>query len=346
MSEMIKETVLEGIDDRFLHEVIGFEQSAKAEKRKVTTYVGKIAACIAIVLGLSFSSLVIAVAAGSMTAYDVLSGIYPEVAAKLMPVKISCDDGGIRMEVEGVSVQKDSAYVYISMQDLEGNRIDDTIDLFDSYSIHTNADQVGNCTLVSYDQEIGKATFLITVQQMGGRPIEGSAMTFSVSKFLSGKVETQEKLTEIRREDISEVSDTLSVDDVAIRGGSYLADSVSKEKVKFLCADAAKSFVPTPGVTVTNYGVINGKLHVQVHYDDILQFDNHGYVYLVDQEGNEVIPARSNSFWDAERKGSYEEYTFDVNEEALADYEIYGHFFTCQSLVSGNWKVRFTISAH
>lgn len=101
----------------------------------------------------------------------------------------SCEDNGIRMEVEGISIQDNCAYVYISMQDLEGMRMDESIDLFDSYSIHTNADQIGGCTLVDFDEENQKATFLIIVQHMDGTSIEGSVMTFSVSQILTGKNE-------------------------------------------------------------------------------------------------------------------------------------------------------------
>ncbi|MBR4084630.1 MAG: hypothetical protein IKK33_10165 [Lachnospiraceae bacterium] len=77
--------------------------------------------------------------------------------------------------------------------------------------------------------------------------------------------------------------------------------------------------------------------------EDILQFDNHGYIYLVGTDGKEVLPGSSIAFWDEERRGSYEEYIFDINADEINEYEIYGHFFTCQNLVKGDWKVRFTI---
>ena len=98
-------------------------------------------------------------------------------------------DSGIRMVVEGVSIQDSCAYIYISMRDIEGKYIDESIDLFDSYSIHTNADQIGGCALVDFDEGTRKATFLITIQNMDGTPIDGSTMTFSVSQFLTGKSE-------------------------------------------------------------------------------------------------------------------------------------------------------------
>ena len=224
------------------------------------------------------------------------------------------------------------------------NNMDESIDLFDSYSIHTNADQIGGCTLVDFDEENQKSIFLITVQHMDGTSIEGSVMTFNVSQFLTGKNEIQAELTQISLDAISEVTETQKEEGLDIRGGSYTDGYVPTGMAgEYLYEDDSKLFVPTPGVTVTNYGFVNDKLHIQVYYEDILQFDNHGYVYLSDADGNDVLPECSTAFWDEEKQGSYEEYIFDVNAEALENYKIYGHFFTCQNHVEGDWEVRFTI---
>ena len=344
MTELLKEKILDGIDDNYLKEAMKYEISHKERRRRVITVLGRMAACIVVIVGLSCSSLLIAVAAGNMTAYDVLYAIYPDIAIKLMPVYASCEDNGIRMEVEGISIQDNCAYVYISMQDLEGMRMDESIDLFDSYSIHTNADQIGGCTLVDFDAGTRKATFLITIQNMDGTPIEGSAMTFGVSQFLTGKSEIQEELTQISPDAISEVTETQREESLNIRGGSYTDGyAVEGRKQEYLCVDESKLVVPTPGVTVTNYGFINNKLHVQVYYEDIVQFDNHGYIYLVGRDGKTLLPGSSTAFWDEERRGSYEEYIFDISADEINEYAIYGHFFTCQNLVEGDWEVRFTI---
>ncbi len=344
MNELIKEKILDGIEDKYLSEAMDYAKSHKVKKQRLISVLGRMVACFAIIIGLSVFSLSIAVAAGNMDAYDVLYARYPDIAVKLMPVNASCEDGGIRMEVEGVSIQDNCAYVYISMHDLEGKYIDESIDLFDSYSIHTNADQIGGCTLVDFDKVNRKATFLITVRNMDGTAIEGSAMIFSVSQFLTGKSEMQEELTQISLNAISEVTETQMEKCLNIRGGSYTDGYTAEEmKQEYLCVDESKLFVPTPGVTVTNYGFINDKLHVQVYYEDILQFDNHGYIYLVGRDGKEVLPGSSTAFWDEERRGSYEEYIFDISVAELSQYAIYGHFFTCQNLVKGDWEVKFTI---
>lgn len=344
MTELLKENVLDGIEDKYLNEAMNYSKRHKMREKIFIIALEKMVASVVVIIGLSFSSLVIATSAGNMTAYDVLYTLYPKIAVKLLPVNVCCEDEGIRMEVEGISVEDDCAYVYISMQDLEGKRINESIDLFDSYSIHTNADQIGGCSLVNFDEKNRKATFLITVQHMDGTSIEGECVTFSVSKFLTGKKEIQEELTQISVDSIFEVTETQTEEGLSIRGGSY-ADGETTEKMerKYLYVDNSKSFVPTSGVTVTNYGFVNDKLHVQVHYEDISQTDNHGYIYLLDVNGNRVLPKGNRAFWDEEGKGSYEEYMFDVSAETIGKYTIHGHFFTCQNLVEGDWEVKLVI---
>ena len=39
------------------------------------------------------------------------------------------------------------------------------------------------------------------------------------------------------------------------------------------------------GVTLTGIGMIDGALHVQIRYSDILHTDNHGFLTLTDREG-------------------------------------------------------------
>lgn len=344
MTELVKERILESIEDKYISEAIAYMKEDKGKKQRVIATLGRMAAVLALIVGLSISSLMIAVAAGSIAAYDVLYALYPEIATKLMPVKVSCEDQGICMEVEGVSIQDSQAYIYISMQDREGERIDGSIDLFDSYRIHTNAAQIGGCTLVDFEEADRKATFLIIIQNMDGSAIEGSVMTFSVSKFLAGKGEMEEELTQISLQALSEVTETQAGENLNIRGASYAYGKGAEKKEKeYLCVDESKMFVPTPGVTVTNYGFINNELHVQVYYEDILHFDNHGSIYLSHAEGGELFPESSTAFWDEEKKGSFEEYIFNIGAEEVKEYAIYGYFVTCQTLVEGDWEVMITI---
>lgn len=339
----IVEQVIESMDDGFIEEAV---ECLEAKRRfvPIRRYMTVAAACILCVILVAGTGVTVVIATGGITALETLYSLYPNVAEKLEPVHESCEKNGIRMDVEAIYVHDDMAQIYISMEDLTGDRIDETIDLFDSYSMYSKADQIGSCSFVNFDKETKKATFLITLQYMDRKKIEGKKMTFGVGEFLSGKHHLDESLDRIDLSKVSEVSMVQS--DVQVRGGSLkeLAALSETGKVKLLIPDEAKVFVPVEGVQVTAYGLVEGKLHVQVHYDDILVYDNHGYISLRNQNGEFIHPVANVAFWDEEGKGSFEEYVFDVELDHPGEaFTVWGEFWTCETKVEGPWKVAFPI---
>lgn len=91
------------------------------------------------------------------------------------------------MEVVSAYIHGNVAEIYITMQDLTGDRIDDTIDLYDSYSINSPFDSSASCERVGYDEKTKTATFLISITECGNQKIAGDKITFSVKEFLSHK---------------------------------------------------------------------------------------------------------------------------------------------------------------
>ena len=79
------------------------------------------------------------------------------------------------------------------MQDLEENRIDETIDLYDSVLIELPSGYSGNCTKIGFDEETQKATFLITIDRNYGLNIPWRKISFSVGCFLSGRTEPEDQ---------------------------------------------------------------------------------------------------------------------------------------------------------
>lgn len=335
------ETMLSGLDDRYICEAARYMGEKKGWRSRIWRKAGASAAGFIVLFFLSMSGLSLAAASGNIPAYDILYALYPEAAKMLTPVNVSCEDNGIKMEAEAVYVHGDTAEIYISMTDLTGNRIDGTTDLFDSYEIHIPEDSIGTCSRIDYEQETNTATFLISVRLLNRKKISGQKLTFCVSQFLSGKKETEEALKEISLETADAVSDLQK--DVEIRGGSWLFGE-EEEISQFLRENEEQSYSPTDGVTVTAWGFVDDRLHIQVHYEDILQTDNHGSVYLTDEQGNSVECVRTAAFWDDSHTGSYEEYVFDIRPETdMSGFCVWGHFWTCKNLTTGRWQVSFPI---
>ena len=99
------------------------------------------------------------------------------------------------------------------------------------------------------------------------------------------------------------------------------------------------------GVMLTGTGLVDGKLHIQVKYDDILNTDNHGYAYLKSSSGEIINYNYSVSFWANNKADSYEEYVFDISAVELANCEVMGEFWTCNNApIQGSWQVTFPLS--
>lgn len=280
--------------------------------------------------------------AGVDQAYEVLYSISPAIAQTLKPVQMSCEDNGILMEVISAAVQGNRADIYISMRDLTGDRIDETVDLFDSYQINRPFDGSGTCRLVSYDAQQKSATFLISITHWDKKEIRGDKITFSVREFLSGQQVFEGPLPQLELASAAQSSDTQA--GVDIRGWSQPDGTrMDVEAIPVLARQDDLLFSPAPGVQVTAMGYVDGKLHIQTHYDNILETDNHGYVYLQNADGEVIYANPSISFWDEAHSGSYDEEVFDIPAEGSSGYQVCGAFWTGAKLTRGSWQVTFPL---
>ena len=303
---------------------------AKRPARKRPVLRALIAAALAVAC---LSATVCAMTAADVgPAYELLYHIAPAAAQRLKPVHKSAEDQGIRVEVVSADVAGDRAEAYIAVTDLTGDRVDETLDLFDSYSIRTPRDSTGHCEFVSFDPETKTATFLVTVRNMDGSPFRGGRMTFSVRQFLSKKETWEGTLPVTAAAD----APTVSASQVEVRGGS------GDGKTAVFLAPCDSQFEPAAGVEVTAVGEVDGQLHVQVYYHDIHRTDNHGWVWLLPESGPQIMPLGSEAFWDEAHTGSYEDYVFDA-DASLDGAALYGEFTTCQTLIEGDWEITFPL---
>ena len=311
--------------------------TAPNKRKSVWAKWGTLAACLCLVCVLA----VPAMAAFSPAFYELLYAVTPATAQFFKPVQRSCEDNGIRMEVTAAYIHENTAEIYLSLEDLTGTSFDETVDLFDSYRLHTPFDCTGHCQLASYDPDTHTATFLVTLEQWDRRSIEGEKLTFSVQKLLSGKKTWEGTLDGV---DLggSLTSATQTVQPRGLSGDLFGSDG-GKSVTVLKPGDAIAS--PVDGVTLTGIGYVDGWLHVQVYYADILKTDNHGSISLVNRETGEQIDCDGSvAFFDEAGTGSYEDYVFTgIEADTLDTYALYGMFVTSAGPVEGNWSVTFPL---
>ncbi|MBQ2931629.1 MAG: DUF4179 domain-containing protein [Clostridia bacterium] len=299
-----------------------------------------VAMVAAIILCITISVPVLAATVDPI--YLMVYRISPTLAQMLKPVQLSCEDNGIRMEVLSAAVYENEAAIYISLQDLtDQNRIDETTDLFDSYHINRAFDSSASCNRVSFDEETGIATFLINISQWNDQEIGGDKITFYFTEFLGNKSKFEGELTELDLNSVAEAKKTQMPESFRGGGGKEF-DYESRFDLKYLVPVDGGILSPVDGVTVTNVGFVDGKLHVQLYFENILSYDNHGYIRMYDEEGNQA-ESYHFSFWDDKKVGSYEEIIYDISPEDIENYKAFGYFVTCKSLTKGHWQVTFPL---
>ncbi len=173
------------------------------------------------------------------------------------------------MEVVSAYIRDNTADIYITMQDLTGDRIDSTTDLFDSYSINRPFDSSATCQPVDYDEKTKTATFLISISEWGNQKIDGDKITFSVTEFLSHKKEYNDIRIPIDLTSVPTAGSTQKVRPTGRGGKVHEKDHDETETV--LTPSQAMADFPVDGLDLSAISYMDGMLHIQTACTDNLK---------------------------------------------------------------------------
>jgi hypothetical protein len=107
---------------------------------------------------------------------------------------------------------------------------------------------------------------------------------------------------------------------------------------------------PVRGIDITGIVYVGGMLHIQTAVINRIKNDNHGYFYLADREGNKIMYDYSVSFFKFVKQDKYEtridydEFVFDIPQNEIKNYKLYGNFFTAGLYTEGSWQVTFPLA--
>ncbi len=320
---------------------------AAIQNRKILSMPWQVITAAVFLFCTAFFISIPALAAHIEPVYQFLYTLSPEAAQYLMPVHLTSEDQGIRMEVVSASVEKDTARIYISMEDLNGDRIDQTTDLYDSYSVHRPFPAAETCERAGYDADAKKVYFLITLKEWSEtdaeHSIQGEKITFSVKEFLSGKSIYEDIPIALEPDMIPENPAVKKVDPSGL-GGSF-EDLEDDQGTDVLVPNTSIDILPANGITLTALGYRDGMLHIQTSLENTLENDNHGYLWLENADGKKTS-FRSIHFQDetdSSHPVTFVEEIFDINIEELSDYTLHGYFVISGQKTEGNWKVTFPL---
>ncbi|MGG3268080.1 DUF4179 domain-containing protein [Priestia aryabhattai] len=275
-----------------------------------------------------------------------LSLVSPDIALFLQPIENTSEDKGIKMKVIGAINDDEMAVIYVTMQDLTGNRIDQTLDLYD-YTLTEG--HMFNSQIVDYDKDTNTAT--LRVQANGGTGLNNKKINFQISSFLSHKhnhdgIYVDTHLADLKNKEVATVSIN---SDSTSGGGGEMFDKLEKgEKIEILKPNETTLSLPKiKFMHVSNIGIVDGQLHVQTKWSDD-DIDSHGDFYLVDSFGKQ-INASSSVHYGVDKSGKtvygnkYVEYIFDVNNEDLSKLKLMGHLVSNGNFTKGDWSTTFKL---
>ena len=271
--------------------------------------------------------------------------LWPEVALKLMPVDLSCEDHGIRMEVLSAAVNDSEVLISYTMEDLEGDRLFEgrtsiyprVYSNYTRFESHSGADDYNEAERKVYSAEYAQYT--------GQERTEDEFLTLMVDLYGRDEQHTVE-LFPYLRERSSEVRMADMPEDVIVRrpyvepDERTFAESGLPEDMQVIDTAGSLEIPLFESVTLSGVKIVDGWAHVQLHFPDNRYIYSEDRAYplydsglcLYDAEGDDLPyagEALNNEcrvlYWSTEGRTDYHdfsmaewvEYVFPVDAAAV-----------------------------
>lgn len=310
--------------------------------------------CLAIavtaILCITLSATVLAATLPSFR--KLLSIVSPQISGNLQPIETFAESNGIKMEVIAAINDDEMAVVYLTMQDLISERIDENIDLY-NYNI-TGASGFTH-EIVDYDATTKTATIRMTAT--GGQNLNGKKVNLNINSFLTGSEKFDKFNTNINLADVLPAVKTIQLNMSRIPGGGgdSFNDLRAKGEIDILKPDEMNIALPKVGFAyISNIGFIGDKLHVQVKWTkkeiEKPNIDDHGSFSLITNDNKTIYPTNVNfgvdEYGSTKYGNGYSEYIFNVSPQMVSGYSLVGeHFETNSNYIEGDWQASFTVEA-
>ncbi len=302
--------------------------------------------------------------------------LWPEAALKLMPVNMTCEDQGIRMEVISAVAGNKEMYVTFSLQDLEGNRISSEtsvyLDMEDGFFVNDGG--------IAYDtpeplyvEDGNKYVFGEHIETQGDIRLRLSKENVKV--FLSEMRNYPRRtvdLVPLYREYAGQAR-AIPVPENAIVHAGYNQDGEAlygtSEGMSPIPADmhvldstAGPELKLNDNAYLSGIGMVDGLLHVQIHYVDMQEIPGRSYQTYADVHAcsfdgkyrpyinREKLPGgiyglvwgtwSETSGW----KEYWEECIFTLPEnEKVGDQKLSMDITTAEDEIKGRWEVEIPV---
>lgn len=317
--------------------------------------------------------LVVTAGASALGTFDwFIDKFNPSFSEVIEPVQTYSEDQGIRMEVIGAQKYDNQAIVYLSLQDTSGqNRITEQTSFQDGFSVKMTPPTVETTgsskkirsasfswkqQLLYLDEETNTAYYEFNITGDPDTPLSDPLELGSFLIYFS-KTRYDEPVS-VSLGSLGKAQ-TTPIGEDEIWGGMSLPDDRSGITVALTPGRYAALSHGQDDQWVSNMGIVNGKLHVQIAKVFGKEFGSTDVTLaLMTPDGSVIEPDykltlqgdENHRLLDSGRAGGYanaaykyEESIFSVNTDELDGYTLY---YSCSvySGVEGKWKVAAKLS--
>ena len=312
-------------------------------KQKTSKRAKKAPYKVAVIICLCFLVAVPVMASKIPSFSRLLSVVAEPIAQMLRPIEMIAIDNGIKMEVVGAYSDGETAVAYLTLTELTNlKRIDDSVDMYNYFFTGYSSFRQD---FIGYNENLKTATIMLLAN---GKDSTNKKTTFLLQSFLSNKEHFNIDLQSIlMKSELNEVQ-TIELDSDSCPGGGGKAIKELYEKGSFTILKPHQQVSGIKGidfVEISNIGFINNRLHVQTKWAESI--NNHGFLYLVDEQGNKIYSGNLSFNIDNNEKpvyGSrYTEYVFDISKDKISKYRLLGELTKNNKYTEGSWETTFKI---
>lgn len=312
--------------------------------------------------------LVASATAASLGNFDwFIERFNPDFGKIVEPIGVYSEDKGIRMEVIGAQKYENRAIIYLSLQDRTGqNRLTEQTDFIDGFNVKMHSqtkegakggDEVLSAgmswkqKMLYFNKDSNTIYYEFNITADPDTPLADPLELGSFLIYFDRKAYIDEPIS-VSLTGIEDL-ETIPIEKAQIWGGSNVPSDLSSLTEALMPGDYASMPHGEKDQWVSNIGIIDGKLHVQIGKifnkefgptdamlslkgpDGNLISNDYSLVFLSDKKNN-LLDLENNDYGDAIYK--YEEFVFPVSSENLSKYTLY-YTGSVYSGVEGNWKV-------
>ena len=311
---------------------------------------------IALVLVLMATSL----AATNTTVNNWVYKIWPDLAEALMPVNLSCEDQGIRLEVESAVIQGREILVTYSLQDLKGDRLchsDYALSISPEFPGETG--YTGQGFAGETDPETSKRFYADRLEYDDDITSEDGYITFTAYYIDRGSEEIAcADLHPYLMQYGSQVQAMPVPDSLKHIDGPYYEGNLP-EGLRVIDNSKSLEIPLCDTVYLSGIGIIDGYLHVQIHYTDYQPLETEvsrtnpysSWVTAQDQDGNLLYSgdaddeaALSVLHWGgSDMMPEWREYFFKITREEAENADLSVTINKTLKPIIGNWKIEIPV---